>query len=61
MVQAAWDLGARTSVGDPRLRLWAHQLGYGGHPLTKSRRLGVDVRREVITALPLTLGGLVVG
>ena len=24
MVAMAWDLGARTSVGDPRLRLWAH-------------------------------------
>jgi hypothetical protein len=41
MVQTAWDLGARTSVGDPRLRQWAHMLGYGGHFLTKSRRYSV--------------------
>ena len=41
MVDTAWDLGARTSVGDPRLRLWAHMLGYGGHFLTKSRRYSV--------------------
>jgi hypothetical protein len=41
MVSMAWELGARTSVGDPRLRHWAHTLGYGGHPLTKSRRYSV--------------------
>ena len=29
------------SAGDPRLRLWAHTLGYGGHFLTKSRRYSV--------------------
>ena len=41
MVAMAWHLGARTSIGDPRLRHWAHTLGYGGHPLTKSRRYSV--------------------
>jgi hypothetical protein len=41
MVATAWELGARTSIGDPRLRLWAHMLGYGGHFLTKSRRYSV--------------------
>src|SRR5262249_24797045 len=41
MVAMAWDLGARTSTGDPRFRLWAHMLGYGGHFLTKSRRYSV--------------------
>jgi replication initiator protein RepSA/Homeodomain-like domain-containing protein len=41
MVAMAWDLGARDSIGDPRLRLWAHMLGYGGHFLTKSRRYSV--------------------
>ena len=53
MVAMAWDLGARTSVGDPRLRLWAHQLGFGGHPLTKSRRYSVTfgyIRGERVTA-----------
>jgi hypothetical protein len=53
MVAMAWNLGARTSVGDPRLRLWAHQLGFGGHPLTKSRRYSVTfgyIRGERVTA-----------
>ena len=53
MVAMAWDLGARTSAGDPRLRLWAHQLGFGGHPLTKSRRYSVTfgyIRGERVTA-----------
>ena len=53
MVAVAWDLGAQTSAGDPRLRLWAHQLGFGGHPLTKSRRYSVTfgyIRGERITA-----------
>jgi hypothetical protein len=53
MVATAWDLGSRTSVGDPRLRLWAHQLGFGGHPLTKSRRYSVTfgyIRGERVTA-----------
>jgi hypothetical protein len=53
MVATAWDLGARSSVGDPRLRHWAHMLGYGGHPLTKSRRYSVTfgyIRGERVTA-----------
>lgn len=41
MVSGAWALGAPASVDDPRLRLWAHMLGYGGHFLTKSRRYSV--------------------
>jgi hypothetical protein len=52
MVETAWNLGARTSVGDPRLRLWAHMLGYGGHFLTKSRRYSVTfghIRGERVT------------
>ncbi len=52
MVTTAWDLGARSSVGDPRLRLWAHMLGYGGHFLTKSRRYAVTfgyIRGERVT------------
>jgi hypothetical protein len=39
MITAAWQLG-RTRH-DPRLRAWAHMLGYGGHFLTKSRRYSV--------------------
>jgi hypothetical protein len=41
MLTAAWTLGARDATGDPRLRRWAHMLGYGGHFLTKSRRYSV--------------------
>jgi hypothetical protein len=41
MVTTAWHLGARNAIADPRLRLWAHMLGYGGHFLTKSRRYSV--------------------
>ena len=41
MLTAAWSLGAQDATGDPRLRRWAHMLGYGGHFLTKSRRYSV--------------------
>jgi hypothetical protein len=41
MVTTAWELGARDATDDPRLRHWAHMLGYGGHFLTKSRRYSV--------------------
>jgi hypothetical protein len=41
MLTAAWNLGAQDATGDPRLRRWAHMLGYGGHFLTKSRRYSV--------------------
>jgi hypothetical protein len=41
MVATAWKLGSKQAAGDPRLRLWAHMLGYGGHFLTKSRRYSV--------------------
>ena len=38
MVQAAWSLGGRRHLADIRLRANAHQYGYRGHWLTKSRR-----------------------
>ncbi len=41
MITTAWRLGHRTATGDPRLRRWAHMLGYGGQFLTKSRRYSV--------------------
>ena len=41
MMTTAWDLGADDVTGDPRLRKWAHALGYGGHCLTKSRAYSV--------------------
>jgi hypothetical protein len=42
MMSAAWKLGAHRATGNPRLRRWAHMLGYGGHFLTKSRRYSVS-------------------
>jgi len=39
LVETAWRLGARPDL--PRLRAWAHALGFGGHWLTKSRRYSV--------------------
>jgi hypothetical protein len=50
MVQAAWDLGRKPE--HDRYRRWAHALGYGGHPLTKSRRYSVTfgyLRGERVT------------
>jgi len=41
MITTAWELGSKRATGQPRLRLWAHMLGYGGHFLTKSRRYSV--------------------
>ncbi len=38
LVEAAWRLGGRPELAGLRLRAWAHQLGYGGHCTTKSRR-----------------------
>jgi len=37
LVQACWTLGARPETAGLRLRAWAHQLGYGGHCITRSR------------------------
>ena len=41
MMHAAWNLASTAATGDPRLRRAAHQLGWGGHFLTKSRRYSV--------------------
>jgi len=41
MITTAWQLGGKHQTGEPRLRQWAHMLGYGGHFLTKSRRYSV--------------------
>jgi Replication initiator protein, pSAM2 len=41
MMTTAWRLGTHRAAGSPRLRKWAHTLGYGGHFLTKSRRYSV--------------------
>jgi hypothetical protein len=39
LITASWRLGERT--GDKRFKRWAHQFGYGGHTLTKSRHYSV--------------------
>jgi hypothetical protein len=41
MMHAAWDLASPAAADDPTLRRSAHQLGWGGHFLTKSRRYSV--------------------
>jgi hypothetical protein len=41
LITTCWQLAAKRQTGDPRLRLWAHMLGYGGHFLTKSRRYSI--------------------
>ena len=38
LVETAWRLGGRSELATLKLRSWAHQLGYRGHVLTKSRR-----------------------
>jgi hypothetical protein len=38
LVETAWRLGGRSELAPLKLRFWAHQLGYRGHVLTKSRR-----------------------
>ncbi|MGB8875290.1 MAG: replication initiator, partial [Solirubrobacteraceae bacterium] len=41
LITTCWQLASRRHTRDPRLRQWAHMLGYGGHFLTKSRRYSV--------------------
>ena len=36
LAYACWDLGGRGEYEHLRLRAWAHQLGWRGHPTTKS-------------------------
>jgi hypothetical protein len=38
LMHAAWDLGSLKSYEHLKLRAWAHQVGFRGHILTKSRR-----------------------
>jgi hypothetical protein len=38
LIQTAWTLGGRSHLHHLRLRAWAHQLGFGGHWSTRSRR-----------------------
>jgi hypothetical protein len=39
LITTAWGIGER--AGDEAFKRWAHQLGYGGHTLTKSRHYSV--------------------
>jgi hypothetical protein len=38
MIQTCWELGGDPVYAGLKLRRWGHQLGYGGHFLSKSRR-----------------------
>jgi hypothetical protein len=38
LVRTAWELGGNPRLKRLRLRRWAHQLGFGGHWSSKSRR-----------------------
>jgi hypothetical protein len=38
LVRTAWELGGNPRLKRLRLRQWAHQLGFGGHWSSKSRR-----------------------
>jgi hypothetical protein len=43
-ITSAWQLGTRPEFDGKRLRRWAHQLGYGGHCFTKSRRFSTTFK-----------------
>jgi hypothetical protein len=43
-IESAWRLGACSDFDGKRLRRWAHQLGYGGHCFTKSRRFSTTFK-----------------
>jgi hypothetical protein len=44
LITSAWRTGAHPDVDGTRLRRWAHQLGYGGHCFTKSRRFSTTFK-----------------
>ncbi len=69
LITTCWQLGKRDDYQPLRLARWAHQLGYGGHFSTRSRRYSVTLasrrqeRRDTRTTwirdqhgLPATLG-----
>lgn len=43
-IESAWHLAGRRDLDGKRLRRWAHQLGYGGHCFTKSRRFSTTFK-----------------
>ncbi|HKE98817.1 MAG TPA: replication initiator, partial [Actinomycetes bacterium] len=38
LIQSTWSLGGHPRLASLKLRSWAHQLGFGGHWSTRSRR-----------------------
>jgi hypothetical protein len=64
MIRTRWDLGGESRYVNLKLRRWAHQLGYGGHFLSKGRRYSTtfaalrQVRRDFCTAHTLARVGL---
>jgi hypothetical protein len=64
MIRTCWDLGGDPRYAELKLRRWAHQLGYGGHFLSKSRRFSTtfgalrQARRDFCTAHTLAGVGL---
>lgn len=44
LVASAWHAGDRAEVDRKRMRRWAHQIGFGGHCFTKSRRFSTTFK-----------------
>jgi Replication initiator protein, pSAM2 len=68
MVETCWRVGARPDLARLQLRARAHQLGYGGHCLSKSRRYSITfgalrrarhehARRQAFNGEPLDAWG----
>jgi hypothetical protein len=64
MITTCWQLGQRPEYASLHLAKWAHQLGYGGHFSTRSRRYSVTLtsrrqeRRDTRTAWTRPQNGL---
>jgi hypothetical protein len=64
LIETCWELGGDPLYGGLNLRRWAHQLGYGGHFATHSRRYSTtltalrQVRRDYCTGHTLARAGL---
>jgi hypothetical protein len=64
LIETCWELGGDPLYARLNLRRWAHQLGYGGHFATHSRRYSTtltalrQVRRDYCTGHTLARAGL---